>query len=137
MVGALMIFGGLAPAGAADAPDNGCTSVVGGLTITARNSDPGACILILNFTAYRYSSNTGEIAWDRVPGAVGYEIFRDGVSLGVQDVLSWYMTDLQPGRNYDFRIDAFDQDGNFMRHTASVTLRGWHVSSDCSSNSYC
>lgn len=134
VVGALMIFGGLTPAGASS-DETACWAR--GLTIWARSVPCGDTqALDLELTASRYSTTTGEIMWDRVPGAVGYEIVIDGVSLGVQDVLSWYMTGLDENSDYNFYVRAVDQDENPLDIAGAVTLDTYLPMSSASSNSY-
>lgn len=77
--------------------------------------------------ANRYSGTSGEIMWNRTSNSgsaiVGYRIIRDGKSLGVKDVLSWYQNDLRKGRSYVFEIRSIDKRGRESAG-AKVTLRG-------------
>lgn len=63
-----------------------------------------------------YSSTAAELFWQRavdVDGPVkGYAISRDGQSLGVHDVTSWFADDLEPGIRYRWSVVAVDADGN-------------------------
>jgi hypothetical protein len=88
---------------------------------------PSACVGKSSdhpIVAKRYSATTGEIMWERVQGAIGYEIVRDGVSLGVHDVLSWYMTDLRPDRGYHLKIHAVHRVGP-NQHLQFMAVNGY------------
>lgn len=121
VVATLIAFTGLASADAYTSPSGGC-GFNGGTPIMWRTAST-----LEGVTAARYSRSSGEIMWDRMPGAVEYQITRDGVSLGEHDVLSWYMTDLEQGCSYDFRITALDRYENVLG-TSYVRL-GLHNSS--------
>jgi hypothetical protein len=72
-----------------------------------------------------YSDTTAEIFWDRATdnnGAVqGYEIVRNGESLGVRDVLSLVERGLDPAKTYTYEVTSIDNDGN-RSATATTTL---------------
>ena len=122
----LMAFAGLAPVGALDdlCPRGGFTILhrsgcgSGAAEGTQRAFGPQ------ELRSSRYSSTAGEIMWQRSTGAIGYEIVRDGTSLGVQDVLSWYMTDLDESRTYAFEVRAVYPDG-FMSDKSTISIPGW------------
>jgi hypothetical protein len=104
----VMVFVGLAPVGATF---DHCEAN-GGVPIFFRsipdNCEPAEAPQELRSS--RYSSTAGEIMWQRSSGAIGYEIVRDGVSLGGHDVLSWFMTDLEETRSYTFQVRAIYPD---------------------------
>lgn len=66
-------------------------------------------------TANRWSGTGADVIWARSTddkGAVrGYEVFRNGVSLGIRDALSVSEKSLVPGRRYDYSIAAVDSAG--------------------------
>ena len=124
-VAVLMLFTGLTPAGA-DGDSDLCI-IDKGTTITWRDGICRGPSSALSLESRRYSRDTGEIMWERESGAVGYEIIRDGQSLGVHDVLSWYMTGLQENSSYGFEVRAIDQNGNYMGVTDGVLLHAFHA----------
>ena len=130
-VAVLMVFTGLSPAGANSSDPNWCGANAG-TTITWRSGLCGDKAPSLGLEAQRYSKDTGEIMWERESGAVGYEIFRDGQSLGVHDVLSWYMTGLQEKSTYNFQVWAVDRYGNYMGPNDAVRLYSFHGPSSSS-----
>ncbi|MFK7889791.1 MAG: PQQ-dependent sugar dehydrogenase [Granulosicoccus sp.] len=91
-------------------------------TITVSTSDGGdspptgtAPSIPGNLRHEVYSSTTAELFWDRSTsdGLVqGYEIFRNGESLGVFDALSQLQDDLNPAVVYTYQVFAIDSDGN-------------------------
>ena len=71
-----------------------------------------------------YSLSSAELFWDRSTdeGFVqGYEIIRNGQSLGVIDALSLFQGDLNASVVYTFEITAIDTDGN-RSETAIITF---------------
>ena len=72
-------------------------------------SEPGS------LSSVRYSSTAGEIMWaaasDNV-AVVGYQVTRDGESLGMLDARSLYEPALIPNRAYTYVISAVDRQGN-------------------------
>ena len=92
---------GTVPAHAADAPP----------------SAPG------NPTAKLYPGAGGEIFWGRSTddrGVRGYEITRDGRSLGTRDATSYYDASLVTGTAYTFTVTAIDTAG---QRSAPATVR--------------
>ena len=80
-----------------------------------------------NFRATLYDKAGGELFWQRSSddrGAVrGYEITRNGESLGIRDALSFYDASLQPGVPYTFTVAAIDNAGQ-RSGVATTTLGG-------------
>lgn len=77
-----------------------------------------------NFRHQVYSATTAELFWERSTddGFVqGYEILRNGESLGVVDALSQFQDQLDPAVTYTFQLTAIDTDGN-RSDTATVTF---------------
>ena len=69
-----------------------------------------------------YSKTSAELFWDRSTdnGLIqGYEIVRNGESLGVRDATSLFQTGLDPAQTYTYTLTAIDTDGN---RSASATL---------------
>ena len=66
-------------------------------------------------TANRYSTTGADVIWARSTDAEGlvrgYEVFRDGVSLGIRDALSVTERGLVPGRSYGYSVAAVDSAG--------------------------
>jgi len=66
-------------------------------------------------TANRYSTSGADVIWARSTddkGAVrGYEVTRDGVSLGIRDALSVSEKSLVAGRSYTYTVAAVDSAG--------------------------
>lgn len=60
-----------------------------------------------------YSDSTAELFWERTTNVSmqGYEISRNGESLGVYDALSYLDTTLSPGTQYTFSISAVGSNG--------------------------
>lgn len=72
-------------------------------------SQPGS------LSSVRYSSTAGEIIWAAASdnlAVVGYQVSRDGQSLGVLDARSLYEPALIPNRAYTYLIRAVDRQGN-------------------------
>ncbi len=67
-----------------------------------------------NIRATVYSREAAEVFWDRSidNGSVLYEVFRNGVSMGVVDALGVFEDQLQPGTLYSYQVSAIDNDGN-------------------------
>lgn len=79
-----------------------------------------------NLTAKLYAGAGGEIFWNRSSddrGVHGYEITRNGQSLGVRDAVSYYDASLRANTAYTFTVTAVDSAGQ-RSATASVTLGG-------------
>jgi len=71
-----------------------------------------------------YSKTAAEIFWNRSSDNVlvqGYEIIRNGESLGVRDSLSVFQNELSPTETYTFEVTAIDNEGN-RSTTATITL---------------
>lgn len=79
-----------------------------------------------NFRAILYDKAGGELFWQRSSddrGAVrGYEITRNGQSLGIRDALSYYDSSLEPDTPYTFTIVAIDNAG--QRSSMTTTTLG-------------
>ncbi len=72
-------------------------------------SEPGS------LSSVRYSSTAGEIIWAAASdnlAVVGYQVTRDGETLGVLDARSLYEPALIPNRAYTYLIRAVDRQGN-------------------------
>ena len=67
-----------------------------------------------NFRYEIYSSSTIELFWDRTTNvpAQGYEITRNGSSLGIFDALSYVDNTLSSGIEYTYTISAITNDGS-------------------------
>lgn len=77
-----------------------------------------------NFTHKIYSDSAAELFWQRSTNVAtrGYEIVKNGESIGVIDALSYFDDTLAPGIDYTYTITAVGANGE--RSTASVlTLR--------------
>ncbi|MBX2824719.1 MAG: PQQ-dependent sugar dehydrogenase, partial [Gammaproteobacteria bacterium] len=71
-----------------------------------------------------YSDSTAEIFWDRSTDdgfVLGYEVIRNGESLGVRDALSLFQDGLDPFVTYTYEVSAIDEDGN-RSAAAIITL---------------
>ena len=69
-----------------------------------------------------YSQTSAEIFWDRATddGLVqGYEVVRNGESLGIRDSLSLFESGLDPQVIYTYEVTAIDTEGN---RSATATL---------------
>ncbi len=79
-----------------------------------------------NFRATLYDKAGGELFWERSTddrGAVrGYEITRNGRSLGIRDALSFYDPSLQPDTPYTSTVVAIDNAG--QRSSVARTMLG-------------
>ena len=88
-----------------------------------------------NFRATLYDKAGGELFWQRSTddrGAVrGYEITRNGQSLGIRDALSFYDPSLQPDTPYIFTVVAIDNAGQ-RSSVATTTLGGGTTSPSAS-----
>jgi len=76
-----------------------------------------------DFKVVVYSQTAAELFWQRSTDGgftQGYEITRNGTSLGIFDALSLYQDDLLAGEDYLYRITALDADGN---RSATSTVR--------------
>lgn len=63
----------------------------------------------------RYSTTAGEIYWSSATDEstiVGYRVSRDDETLGIRDARSVFQANLQPGRAYQYVVNAVDQFGN-------------------------
>ena len=72
-----------------------------------------------------YSVTAAELFWDASSDDVlvaGYEIYRDGEFLTGGDMRTLYQPDLQPGRSYNYRIRAYDNEGNRSGFSDSLVL---------------
>jgi hypothetical protein len=99
------------------------------------NRSPAAVVSFLSDTSSRpatpnnlrhqvYSQRTAEIFWDRATddGIVrGYEITRNGESLGIRDALSVFEEELNPEVIYTYQVTSIDNQGN-RSGTATMTL---------------
>lgn len=68
-----------------------------------------------SLSSVRYSSTAGEILWTPASSrlhVVGYQLTRDGKSVGFKDARSLFEPYLEPGREYTYTVRAVDQDGN-------------------------
>lgn len=69
--------------------------------------------------------NTANLSWqpstDNV-GVFGYEIFRNGVSIGSSTGTNFEVTGLTPSTAYTFTVRAYDFKGNFSPQSASTTF---------------
>ncbi|MBX2838130.1 MAG: hypothetical protein KTR35_14830 [Gammaproteobacteria bacterium] len=68
-----------------------------------------------NLRLARYSSTAIELFWDASRdnvGVVGYELSKNGVSLGIRDAHSLYEGTLNPNQNYRYEVVAVDGQGN-------------------------
>lgn len=113
-----------------------------------------------------YDSHSSELFWERPnesdPSLQGYEITRNGSSLGIHDVTSWYDNSLSSGSSYTWTVTAIAADGTrseaatveFVAGTSALgdsvnpivtqgqTItwfgEGWHqVQSDDGASTYC
>ena len=79
------------------------------------------------FRATLYDKAGGELFWQRSTddrGAVrGYEVTRNGQSLGIRDALSFYDPTLRPDTPYTFTVVAIDNAGQ-RSSVATTTLGG-------------
>ena len=78
-----------------------------------------------------YPGAGGEVFWQRSTddrGVIGYEITRNGVDLGIRDVLSVYDPSLVPDTPYTFTIAAVDTAGQ-RSAVATVSISGDTVAS--------
>jgi len=76
-----------------------------------------------NVSARLYSGAGGELFWSRSTddrGVRGYEITRNGQSLGVRDATSFYDASLRAGTAYTFTVTAIDSAG---QRSAAATAR--------------
>lgn len=67
-----------------------------------------------NLRSTVYSKTVGEIFWDRATDdgiVIGYDITRDGRSLGLHDALSLFEDDLTPNVSHTYEVTAVDNDG--------------------------
>jgi len=72
-----------------------------------------------------YSSSAAELFWQRSVDdqwVVGYELSRDGDSLGIYDATSYFDDSLSPGVKYEFTIAAVDSQDE-KSDIASITVR--------------
>ena len=85
-----------------------------------------------------YSGTSAEIFWDRATddGFIqGYEIIRNGESLGVRDALSLFEQELDPTVTYTYAVTAIDTDGNRSgTFTISLSTAGAETNADGSDN---
>lgn len=78
-----------------------------------------------NLTGLVYSSTAAEIFWNRSVSenpVIGYEIFRNGQSLTVDDGNSFFDDTLQSGTSYDYSVVAIDSNGNRSEESGIVTI---------------
>ena len=78
-----------------------------------------------------YPGAGGEVFWQRSTddrGVIGYEITRNGIDLGIRDVLSVYDPSLVPDTPYTFTIAAVDTAGQ-RSAVATVSIGGDTVTS--------
>lgn len=71
-----------------------------------------------------YSETVAEIFWNRSSdnGSVqGYEVVRNGVSLGIRDTLGLFEQGLDPAITYTYAVTAIDNEGN-RSETATIDL---------------
>jgi len=107
--------------------NEGNRSATASLTLSARDNNPVANNAPSKPSGLRadvYSSTSAEVFWKRSmdDGQVsGYEIIRNGQSLGVRDVLSVFENQLDPALEYTYKVTAIDNDGN-RSASASITL---------------
>ena len=68
-----------------------------------------------NLAASNITQTTLDLNWtastDNI-AVTGYEVFQDGVSIGVSAVTSYNVSSLTPATSYDFTVNAFDANGN-------------------------
>ena len=79
-----------------------------------------------NLTARLYPGSGGELFWSRSTddrGVRGYEITRNGTSLGIRDATSFYDPSLKAGTAYAFTVAAIDSAGQ-RSAKASTSLGG-------------
>ena len=86
-----------------------------------------------NPTVRLYPGSGGELFWSRSTddrGVRGYEITRNGQSLGVRDATSYYDASLRAGTAYTFTVTAIDsagapteRPGSCSASTAAATAR--------------
>jgi len=88
------------------------TLPVAGLLHAAVDTPPTTPATI---SANRYSTTGADVIWarstDREGLVRGYEVFRDGVSLGIRDALSVSEKALTPGKSYSYSVAAVDSAG--------------------------
>lgn len=79
------------------------------VTVATQLSPPPA---VTNLGVSAYSDTRGELVWDRSPAAdvVGYEIYVNGGSTGVRDVLSWQIRG-SAGQSHNYSVFAVDDQG--------------------------
>jgi len=83
-----------------------------------------------------YSKTSAEIFWERASDNVlvqGYEVIRNGESLGVRDSLSFYQNDLDASQSYTFEVTSIDNEGN-RSATVTTTLSTGDGSSSGNNN---
>jgi len=99
------------------------------LTVPAWSAAPDAPE---NLRSTAYSETAGELFWARAKDdgiVVGYDIVRNGESLGVLDVLSLFQENLLPGVAYAYEVTAVDDDGE-RSPTVTTTLNTGEVDND-------
>ncbi|MBX2883164.1 MAG: PQQ-dependent sugar dehydrogenase [Granulosicoccus sp.] len=77
-----------------------------------------------NLRHRQYSESTGELIWDRAVDnrlVQGYEVTRNGASLGVVDALSLFLQDLDPTVAYTYSVTSIDNEGN-RSESAVITV---------------
>ena len=100
----------------------------GGLDVVTDINQPtggdGALDFSANLRHQAYSPTSAELFWNRANSDAliqGYEIVRNGESLGIRDALSLFEGDLDSAVVYTYAVTAVDIDGN-RSETASLTF---------------
>jgi GH35 family endo-1,4-beta-xylanase/chitodextrinase len=72
------------------------------------------------------SQTTIRLTWDAAVdqiGVTGYKLFNGGIEAATTSESSWTVTDLLPGTEYDFKVEAVDEAGNWSVNGPTLHTR--------------
>ncbi|WP_157265980.1 fibronectin type III domain-containing protein [Paenibacillus sp. FJAT-27812] len=74
----------------------------------------------------RVSQTSIQLIWDAAVdqiGVTGYKLFIDGIEAATTSELTWTAADLKPGTEYDFKVEAVDEAGNWSANGPTLHTR--------------
>ena len=87
----------------------------------ASNAQPPPAPQGLRAGTLDHSSVT--LSWQSAPGASGYDVYCDGLSVGSTAERSFKVEGLAPNHGYQFLVKAWDADGNVSAATETLALQ--------------